>query len=67
MEAEFNIKQGRTSGEVIKENIKTILVRLKYKFRINWDKPKDEPLFENRETIIKRHKKKHNVTIVGGE
>lgn len=66
MEAEFNINEGRKKGELIKANIKTVLVRLKYKFRINWDKKDEEPLFENRENIIKRHKIKHNVVITGG-
>lgn len=66
MDAEFNIKEGRKKGELIKASKKTVWVRLKYKFRINWDKPKDAPLFENREKVIKRHKFKHNVVIVGG-
>jgi hypothetical protein len=66
VDAEFNIKEGRKKGELIKANFKTVLVRLKYKFRVNWDKPKDQPLFENREKIIKRHKIKHNVVITGG-
>jgi hypothetical protein len=66
VDAEFDTNKGRKKGELIKANIKTVWVRLKYKFHVNWDKPKDQPFFEIREKIIKRHKKKHNVVIVGG-
>jgi 5-methylthioribose kinase len=66
MKAEFNTNKGRKKGELIKANVKTVWVKFKYKFHINWDKPKDEPLFEMRTKTIKRHKMKHNVVIVGG-
>jgi hypothetical protein len=66
MEAEFDIKGDRRSGKLIKANPLTVWVRLRYKFHINWDKPKDKPLFEIKEKVIKRHKVKHNVVITGG-
>lgn len=66
METEFNINDGRRKGTLIKANPLTVWVRLHYKFHVNWDKPKDKPFFEIREKIIKRHKRKHNVVIVGG-
>jgi len=66
VDAEFNTNKGRKKGELIKANVKTVWVKFKYQFQINWDKKDEEPLFENRTSIIKRHKLKHNVVIVGG-
>jgi len=65
MEAEFNTNKGRKKAELIIANIKTVWVRLKYKVNVNL-KDKTKPIFEKREKIIKRHKVKHNVVIVGG-
>lgn len=64
MEAEFNTKKGRKKADVVKANIKTVWVRLKYKININL-KDKTKPIFEKREKVIKRHKVKHNVVITG--
>jgi hypothetical protein len=65
MEAEFNTNKGRKKAEIIIANIKTVWVRLKYQVNINLE-DKTKPIFEKREKIIKRHKVKHNVIIVGG-
>jgi hypothetical protein len=65
MEAEFNTNKGRKKAEIIIANIKTVWVRLKYQVNINLE-DKTKPIFEKREKIIKRHKVKHNVVIVGG-
>lgn len=65
MQAEFRTSKGRKKAEVVKENIKTILVRLKYKVNVNL-KDKTKPIFEKREKVIKRHIVKHNVVISGG-
>ena len=65
MQAEFNTNKGRKKAEIIIANIKTVWVRLKYQVNVNL-KDKTKPIFEKREKIIKRHKVKHNVVIVGG-
>ena len=64
MQAEFRTNKGRKKGEVIKSNIKTVWVRLKYKINVNL-KDKTKPIFEKRVKIIKRHKIKHNVIMMG--
>jgi len=64
MEAEFSTTKGRKTGEIIKSNAKTVWVRLKYKMKINLT-DNEKPIFKNRERIIKRHKAKHNVIIIG--
>ncbi len=64
MQAEFDTNKGRKKAEVVKANIKTVWVRLKYKFNINLE-DKTKPIFENREKIIKRHKNKHHVVLMG--
>ena len=47
--AEFNIGMGRSQGEVIKENGRTVIVQLRR---------------SGKTVKIKRHKEKHNVIIV---
>ncbi|MHA1872616.1 MAG: hypothetical protein ACTSVB_00770 [Candidatus Heimdallarchaeaceae archaeon] len=65
MEAKFNIKKGRQKGEVIKENSKTIWVKFKYKKNIADEGA--EAIFKKFIAIIKRHRIKHNVIIMGVE
>lgn len=64
MEASFNTNKGKKKGQVIKSNVKTVWIRLKYKVNINLE-DKTKPIFEKREKIIKRHKIKHNVVLMG--
>jgi len=65
MEAEFTTNKGRKTGEIIRSNVKTVWVKLKYKMKINLTND-EKSMFENKERIIKRHKIKHNVVMIGG-
>jgi len=63
MQAKFNIKKGRVSGEVIKANNKTVWVKFKYKKNIA--EAGAEAIMKKFVSIIKRHKVKHNVVMEG--
>ena len=63
MQAKFNIKKGRQEGEVIKANNKTIWVKFKYKKNIA--DVGAEAIMKKFTAIIKRHKIKHNVVMMG--
>jgi hypothetical protein len=65
MEAKFNIRKGRQKGEVVKENCKTVWVKFKYKKNIADEGA--EAIFKKFIAIIKRHRVKHNVIIMGVE
>jgi len=56
--AEFNTNQGRTTGEVVKMNIKTLWVRFK-----EFEKEKVKDFVVPKYATIKRHAIKHNVKI----
>jgi len=58
--AEFNTNHGKTSGEVIKMNTKTLWVYFK-----EIDKEKIKDLIIPKYTTIKRHMVKHNVKLKG--
>ena len=62
MDAKFDIKKGRQSGEVIKENSKTVWVKFKYKKNIAEEGA--EAIWKKFTAIIKRHRNKHNVVIM---
>ena len=65
MEAKFNITKGRQLGEVIKQNSKTVWVKFKYKKNIADEGA--EAIFKKFIAIIKRHRVKHNVVMMGTE
>jgi len=62
VDAKFDIKKGRQSGEVIKENSKTVWVKFKYKKNIAEEGA--EAIWKKFTAIIKRHRNKHNVVIM---
>ena len=64
MDAKFNIRKGRQTGRIIKENNKTVWVTFKYKKNIAEEGA--EALFKKFKAVIKRHKVKHNVVMVEG-
>ena len=63
MQAKFNIKKGRIEGEVVKANNKTVWVKFKYKKNIAEEGA--EAIIKKFVAIIKRHKIKHNVVMMG--
>jgi len=63
VDAKFNITKGRVTGEVVKANHKTVWVKFKYKKNIAEEGA--EAIMKKFVAIIKRHKEKHNVVIMG--
>ena len=63
MDIKFRTNQGEKTGEVVKDNIKTVWVKFSYKKKISLEDAKD--VFKTFVTTIKRHKIKHNVQVVG--
>ncbi len=62
MNVKFRTNQGEKIGEVIKDNMKTVLVKFKYKKNVAEEGAK--AIFKKFTTTIKRHKIKHNVQAV---
>ena len=63
MQAKFNIRKGRQEGEVIKANQLTVWVKFKYKKNVA--DIGAEAIMKKFTAIIKRHKIKHNVVMMG--
>ena len=63
MQAKFNIRKGRQEGEVIKANQLTVWVKFKYKKNIA--EAGAEAIMKKFTAIIKRHKIKQNVVMMG--
>ena len=63
VDAKFDIKKGRQTGEVIKDNAKTVWVTFKYKKNIA--EVGAEAIMKKFVAVIKRHKVKHNVAMEG--
>ena len=59
MNIEFRTSQGIKTGELIKDNIKTVWVKFNYKKNIAEEGVKS--IFKTYTAIIKRHKIKHSV------
>ena len=55
----FRINQGEKTGELVKDNSKTVWVKFRYKRDIAEEGAK--ALFKHFTAVIKRHKVKHNV------
>jgi len=62
MEAKFNISKGRQTGEVVKDNVKTVWVKFNYKKNIADEGL--EAIIKKFTAIIKRHKVKHAVAMM---
>lgn len=62
MDATFRTNKGERTGEVIKENAKTVWVKFKYKKNVAEEGA--EAIFKKFIAVIKRHKIKHNVVVV---
>jgi len=62
MKVKFRTNKGEHTGEVIKDNLKTVLVKFDYKKNIA--EAGAEALFKKFTTIIKRHKFKHHVEVI---
>jgi len=62
MKITFRTSEGMKEGELLKENKKTVWVKFTYKKKIA--KEGAEAIFKNFTAIIKRHKIKHNVSMV---
>lgn len=62
MEIKFKTNQGIKTGEVIKDNTKTVWVKFNYKKDIAEEGVK--AIFKTFTAIIKRHKIKHSVVEV---
>ena len=62
MKVKFRTNEGKHTGEVIKDNSKTVWVKFNYKKNIA--EAGMEAIIKTFTTIIKRHKIKHNVVEV---
>ena len=62
MNINFRTNQGEKTGEVVKDNNKTVWVKFSYKKKISLEDAKD--VFKTFVTTIKRHKIKHNVRMM---
>ena len=65
MNVKFRTNKGEKIGEVVKGNVKTVWVKFKYKKNIAEEGA--EAVFKKFVAIIKRHRVKHNVVIMGVE
>jgi len=61
MSVKFRTNQGEKTGELIKDNPKTVWVKFDYKKKISLKDAED--IFKTFTTTIKRHKIKHNVVM----